>query len=296
MLTDDRQSLETLLTKFGIEEEDLNLIHSQEDAADAGLDAFIEKFYFWLEKQPEYEEFFNDEQVLQRVKSESRNYWVEFFTHPLNEEYLTKRRAVGEVHARIGLPMGIYLAAMNCALSIICDDVIVEPDADKRSRLIVAVTKLIHLDTSLVIEMYNMMVSRQLTAQTRSLMEMSTPVTQIWDGVLFLPIVGIVDSKRAQDIMDAALGKISETQCGVFIMDISGVAVIDTAVANHLINVTKATRLMGCECLISGVSPSIAQTIVELGIDVGNVRTLATMQDALKCALHSLRIAVSAEA
>jgi len=121
-------------------------------------------------------------------------------------------------------------------------------------------------------------------------MEMSTPVTQIWEGVLFLPIVGIVDSKRAQEIMNAALTMISQTQSRTFIMDISGVAVVDTAVANYLIKVTKATRLMGCECTISGLSPAIAQTIVELGIDVGKVTTTATMQDALVNAFQRLNL------
>jgi rsbT co-antagonist protein RsbR len=113
-------------------------------------------------------------------------------------------------------------------------------------------------------------------------------VTQIWQGVLFLPIVGIVDSKRAQEIMNATLTKISQTQSRAFIMDISGVAVVDTAVANYLIKVTKATRLMGCECTISGLSPAIAQTMVELGIDVGKVKTTATMQDALVDAFQRL--------
>jgi rsbT co-antagonist protein RsbR len=119
-------------------------------------------------------------------------------------------------------------------------------------------------------------------------MEMSTPVTQIWEGILLLPLVGLIDSKRAQDIMNASLAKIAETQARSFILDISGVGVVDTAVANHLIKVTKATRLMGCECAISGVSPAIAQTIVELGIDVGEVKTTANMRDALSAAFRAL--------
>jgi rsbT co-antagonist protein RsbR len=110
---------------------------------------------------------------------------------------------------------------------------------------------------------------------------MSTPVTAIWRDILMLPLVGIIDSGRAQDIMNAMLTAIAETQARVIIMDISGVAVVDTAVANHLIKITKATKLMGCDCTISGVSPAIAQTMVELGIEVGDVQTTATLKDAL---------------
>jgi rsbT co-antagonist protein RsbR len=113
---------------------------------------------------------------------------------------------------------------------------------------------------------------------------MSTPVTEIWADILMLPIVGFVDSKRAHDIMNAVLMKIAESHSRFMILDISGVAIMDTAVANHLIKITKATRLMGCVCTISGVSPAIAETIVSLGIDIGNIRTTATLKDALHLA------------
>jgi rsbT co-antagonist protein RsbR len=132
----------------------------------------------------------------------------------------------------------------------------------------------------------------QVADLNRSLMEMSTPVTQVWDKLLLLPLVGIIDTKRARDIMSAMLAEISKTRARVFILDISGVGVIDTAVANHLIQITKATRLMGCDCTVSGVSPTIAQTIVELGIDVGSVRTTATMQDALLGAFRHLGVEI----
>jgi rsbT co-antagonist protein RsbR len=138
------------------------------------------------------------------------------------------------------------------------------------------------------IEAINQLVEETLTTQTRSLMEMSTPVTEIWEGILLLPIVGLIDSKRASDVMHAALAKISDTQARIFILDISGVGVIDTAVANHLFKITRATRLMGCVCTISGVSPTIAQTIVDLGIDVGDVNTTATMRDALADAFKQI--------
>jgi rsbT co-antagonist protein RsbR len=93
--------------------------------------------------------------------------------------------------------------------------------------------------------------------------------------------------------MSAMLTKISEVQAKVIILDIGGVAIVDTAVANHLIKITKATKLMGCECTISGVSPAIAQTIVELGIDVGEIRTTATLRDALEAAFRDVGIKIA---
>jgi rsbT co-antagonist protein RsbR len=144
------------------------------------------------------------------------------------------------------------------------------------------------LEVSIIVGTYTRIEKETIAAQGRALMEMSTPVTEIWSDVLLLPLVGIIDSKRAQDVMDTTLKKISDTHARIFILDISGVGVVDTAVANHLIKITKATRLMGCESTISGVSPAIAQTIVELGIDVGTVKTTVTMKDALGDAFATL--------
>ena len=120
--------------------------------------------------------------------------------------------------------------------------------------------------------------------QKRSLamLEMSTPVTKIWDGVLFAPIVGIVDSKRSVDIMNKALSSIADTRASTLLLDIGGVAVVDTAVANHLIKIAKAAVLMGCKTIISGISPAIAQTIAELGIELGAIQTTSTIESALR--------------
>ena len=119
----------------------------------------------------------------------------------------------------------------------------------------------------------------------KSLQEMSTPVTPIWDGILLLPLVGIIDSMRTADVMNKSLTKIAETRARVFVLDIAGVATVDTGVANQLIKITKATQFMGCEAIISGVSPAIARTMVELGVSVGDVRTTATLRDAFEIAL-----------
>lgn len=122
----------------------------------------------------------------------------------------------------------------------------------------------------------------------RTLQEMSTPVMPIWDAILLLPLVGVVDSARTDDVMRKSLERISETRSKVFILDISGVPAVDTAVANQLLKITKATQLMGCETIISGLSPAIARTMVDLGVDVGEVRTTATLRDAFSISLRKV--------
>lgn len=125
-------------------------------------------------------------------------------------------------------------------------------------------------------------ITTEVQKRSLALLEMSTPVTKIWDGVLFAPIVGIVDSKRSVDIMNKALSSIADTRASTLLLDIGGVAVVDTAVANHLIKIARAAVLMGCRTIISGISPAIAQTVAELGIDLGAIQTTSTIEAALR--------------
>jgi len=125
-------------------------------------------------------------------------------------------------------------------------------------------------------------ISDEVQKRSLAMLEDVTPVTKIWDGVLFAPIVGIVDSKRSVDIMNRALSSIADTRARTLMLDIGGVAVVDTAVANHLIKIAKAAILMGCKTIISGISPAIAQTIAELGIDLGSIQTTSTIESALR--------------
>jgi rsbT co-antagonist protein RsbR len=133
---------------------------------------------------------------------------------------------------------------------------------------------------------------KKLQEQSRTIMEISTPVIKLWDRVIVLPVVGVVDSLRAQQMMQTMLKKITETNAKVIILDIAGVATVDTAVANHLIKIAKATKLMGCRCIISGISPAVAETLVQLGIELGDVTTNSTLQDSLADAFAMLSMEV----
>lgn len=112
-----------------------------------------------------------------------------------------------------------------------------------------------------------------------------TPIHILWDNILMLPLYGIIDSAKAHSITESMLEKLVESQAKVIVLDILGVSTVDTAVANHLIKITQATKLMGAECIISGISPSVAQTMVGLGVDLGNVETQASLKEALRKAL-----------
>lgn len=122
--------------------------------------------------------------------------------------------------------------------------------------------------------------------------EVRIPVTELWDGVLLLSLSGIIDSARAQEVMDRSLGRIAVSRSRIFILDILGVAAVDTAVANHLIKITQATRLLGCDCVISGISPAVAQSLVHLGVPLHGVITRNFVRDALDYAFGILELEV----
>ena len=122
--------------------------------------------------------------------------------------------------------------------------------------------------------------------QRQEMLELSTPVVKIWEGVVALPLIGTLDSERTQVVMETLLERIVETGASVAIIDITGVPTVDTLVAQHLLRTVAATQLMGAECIISGIRPQIAQTIVQLGIDLSGVTTLATLADAIRVAMN----------
>ena len=126
--------------------------------------------------------------------------------------------------------------------------------------------------------------------QTSEIQDISTPVIRVWDGILALPIIGTLDSARTQVVMEALLQEIVESGSTIAILDISGVPAVDSLVAQHLIKTVSATKLMGAECIISGIRPEIAQTVVHLGIDLSHVITKATMASALRYAFSVLKL------
>jgi rsbT co-antagonist protein RsbR len=128
--------------------------------------------------------------------------------------------------------------------------------------------------------------------QTDEITEISTPVIRVWDGILALPIIGTLDSARTQIVMENLLQEIVETGSSIAILDISGVPAVDSLVAQHLIKTVSATRLMGAECIISGIRPEIAQTVVHLGIDLSNIITKATLASALAYSFKVMRLEV----
>lgn len=284
--------IDSVLQKFRILPEDLERVRDVGPELMAGIEDHLTTFYSWMREHDEFHKFFgNNPERLVRVRKQQAEYWRKFFEAVIDENWFASRQHVGAVHAYINLPNDIYFAGISISAKSLIDHVkALGRPVDETQAIIESITKLVFLDAYVVIEEITRINHEKIQAGSRALLEVSTPVTPIWEGILLLPLLGIIDTERTQDIMSKMLNKIAEFRAKVFVLDISGVSTMDTAVANQLIKMTRATQLMGCETIISGVSPSIARTLVELGVNVGEVRTTATLRDSFELALKAVGV------
>ncbi|MHC0448012.1 STAS domain-containing protein [Flavobacterium sp. 3-218] len=183
-----------------------------------------------------------------------------------------------------------YLISFKEACSQILSDLINDPaklyDANLKLNVII--------DDMTIMTFEAFMRGREdiISRQVDEISEISTPVITVWDGIVALPIIGTLDSSRTQVVMESLLQQIVDTGSSIAILDISGVPAVDSLVAQHLIKTVSATRLMGAECIISGIRPEIAQTVVHLGIDLSGITTKASLASALQTAFDMLQLAV----
>jgi len=158
-------------------------------------------------------------------------------------------------------------------------------DADALANLTWSATELLDNLGLFTTEVHQKAREEVILRQQQEMLELSTPVVKLWEGILALPMIGTLDSARTQVVMESLLQRIVETGSSIAIIDITGVPTVDTLTAQHLLKTVTAARLMGAECIISGIRPQIAQTIVHLGLDLSEVTTKSSLADAVVVAL-----------
>ena len=233
---------------FDVTDADLEQVRVYGKRVTPYIDAFIERLYAFMRGAlgEHFSVHFPDTRTLERAQAALRSAWLEFWQARWDAEYVASREHVGDVHAQLQVEPRHYLATMAHASKLWTEELAPEGLSEtERRAAVAAVQRVIAMEAALVVDTYGRRTSEIINQQSHALIEMSTPIAALMDGVLMLPIVGILDSKRAQDIMRRMLQQVGDKQAVAFILDISGVAVVDTAVANHLIRMTKAARLMG---------------------------------------------------
>jgi rsbT co-antagonist protein RsbR len=210
------------------------------------------------------------------------------FTHAAFDELRSFLNEIARARAIKGytpLENATYILSLrDSVIPLLAEEL--EDQSDALVNEMIYFTKLLDKMGLVMVESYIRSREEIIHQQRADMMELSTPVIKVWDKILTLPIIGTLDSRRAQMMMEALLQRIVDTGSTIAILDITGVRTMDTLVANHLIKTVTAARLMGARCILTGVSPAIAQTMVQLGIDLSQITTRAQMSDGIRLALE----------
>jgi rsbT co-antagonist protein RsbR len=267
-------------------DDDLVRLRSLRGLAENHADRIIESLYELMLSREHTRKFFPDEATIARVKRLQRKYFLELFDGRCDLEYVENRLLVGAVHERIGLGPAWYLGTYRRYLDSLHQYFYAELAADEAAAAFASLQKLVWFDVSLAMDAYIFANSDAIRRHQAALRELSTPVILVHDRILLLPLVGTIDSQRAQQVMDTVLLRIVEEKARCIIIDIAGVPVVDTNVADHLVKTTAAVRLLGAQTILTGISAQVARTIVHLGVDITTMHTLSRLQDGIELALR----------
>lgn len=276
-------------------DEDVDNLLKMNEVAQQYADSAIDNFYGHLLSFDDTRSFFRDPEMLRRVKNAQQEYFLRLTGGNYDITYAQNRLKIGAIHERIGLPVKLYLGMYNFYLRAVATRLSeAYPTEPRRAwSSFLSLMKLTFLDIGLAIDTYINSRERTIREQREAIQELPTPVLSFREGMLLVPIIGLIDSLRARQLTEQLLGAIRDNRAKVVVMDITGVQAVDSKVANHMVQTVEAARLMGATVIVAGVSPEIAQTMVTLGIDLGRMSTVGDLQSGIERAEELLGYTVT---
>ena len=283
----DDEEIRRRLAFYELTEEDFNRLTNLKSFAERWTQDITDGLYELIMGQPESREFFPDQATLTRVKKLQNKYFVGLFSGTYDLNYVRDRLLVGMAHERIGMPPKLYLGAYRRYLALIQAKLLdhFKGNIDEAAKALGSIRKIIFFDMSIAIDTYIAANLETMTRHQAAIRELSTPVIKVHDRILLLPIVGTVDTQRAHQIMETVLVQVVEQQAKVMILDIAGVPVVDTKVADHILKTTAAVQLLGSQTILTGISASVARTVVQLGVEITRMHTRAKLSEGIELAL-----------
>jgi rsbT co-antagonist protein RsbR len=279
--------------EFG--DDDIANLAGINDLARRYATSVIEAFYQHLLSFEETRTFFDDPEVLERVRKAQQDYFLRLTQGNYDLAYARNRLRIGAIHERIDLPVKAYLGMYNYYLRAVASRLI-EAYRDEPQRAwssFLSLTKLTFLDIGLAIDTYINAREHTIRQQRQAIQELPTPVLPFREGMLLVPIIGLIDTLRARQLTEQLLAAVRDHRAKVVVIDITGVQAVDSKVANHMVQTIEAARLMGATAILAGVSPEIAQTMVTLGIDLGRITTVGDLQSGIERAEELLGFTVT---
>ncbi len=274
----------------GFTDDDVALLREVRPTADGCVEEIVKEIYARFMKYDEARALFHNETILNNSKEALRRSFRGLTGGEYGEGYLLDRIEFGRGHQRLGMSLRWSMAEYSIYLQMLLPRIhrALEKDSAKAMRALLAVIKIVSLDKELTSTAYFLAAEEVISRQAREILELSTPVIQIWEGIIVAPLIGTLDSERTQQFMERLLEKVVETNSPVALIDITGVPAIDTQTARHLVECITAVRLLGAQAILTGVRPSIAQTLVHLGIDLPQVTTRPSLRSGLQMGLDVL--------
>lgn len=265
-------------------DEDVELLRKLNVIAQEYAEDVIEELYEHFMSFPETSAFFRERSMLEHVKRMQLEYFKGLTRGEYDLEYVKDRLTIGAVHGRIGLDVKWYLGAYSFYLRAVGERVFdaLADNPDEARRAFFALKKLVYLDIGLAIDTYIYQRERTIELQQQAIRELSTPVLQLREGLLILPIIGAIDTHRARQLTHQLLRSIRDSRAKVVVMDITGVPNVDSAVANHFVQTVEAARLLGAIVIVTGLSPEVAQTLVTIGVDLAKMNTVGDLQGGIE--------------
>jgi rsbT co-antagonist protein RsbR len=283
----DDEECRRRLEFFELTREDFQRLTSLRVFAERWTQEITEGLYALIMKEPESRSFFPDDATLARVKRLQNTYFLRLFSGTYDMEYVRDRLRVGAAHERIGMPPKLYLGAYRRYLALIHEKLRdhFKTNEGEAAKALESIRKIIFFDMALAIDTYIAAYLETMTRHQAAIRELSTPVIKVYDRILLLPIVGTVDTQRANQIMETVLVQVVEQQAKVIILDIAGVPVVDTKVANHILQTTAAVQLLGAQSILTGISASVARTVIQLGVEITRIDTRSKLSEGIELAL-----------
>jgi rsbT co-antagonist protein RsbR len=291
-------SLERRREVSGVEAIDIKRIAALRDIVLPRVDEYVSIFFEYLASLEEARPLLSNKALAERTRRLQAEQLTSMLQSDYGLAYVTQRLELGLIFSRAGIDLPVFLGAFHHMFRSIGEGVInrYEQNAREAFQNFMSLKKIAFMDLGIIVDVLMFERQRVIRQQQDAIRELSTPVLQVRDRMLLLPIIGVIDTHRARLITENLLTAIRNNRAKVVVMDITGVATIDSKVANHLLQTVTAARLMGATVIVTGLSADVAQSLVALGIDLGKLKTIGDLQGGVEEAEQMLGYHVTQKA
>lgn len=282
-LTVDEQDIERRKKYVDLTADDQRRIASLKDIVAGRVDQIVEHFFEYLSAFDEAKGLFRSS-TLDEAKRLKKDHLLAMVNGKYDEHYVDQRLKLGRLYSKAGLESKVFLGAFRHLIQMISETVLSELSGSPQEALqnILSLEKVAFVDLGLIVDVLVFDREQTIRQQQEAIKELSTPVLQMRDRLLILPIVGMIDTYRAKLLTENLLRAIRAKRAKVVVIDITGVAAVDSKVANHLVQTVAASRLMGAQVIVTGLSAEVAQTLVTLGVELSKLDTVGDLQGGIE--------------